>query len=114
MAPPEQIIKKFNDYQQRYPQARLTLLTNQPMYSPGDTIYFSTWFTREDLSPISGQHVISLELRDESDVNRVAIRFKVADGKSYNQLVLPATLTPGIYVLVAYSDWMKNFGESWY
>jgi hypothetical protein len=111
---PEQIIKKFNDYQQRYPQARLTILTNQPMYSPGDTIYFSTWFTKEDLSPISGQHVISFELRDESDVNRVAIRFKVADGKAYNQLVLPATLTPGIYVLVAYSDWMKNFGESWY
>ena len=111
---PEQIVQKFNEYQQRYPQVKLTVHTNQPIYSPGDTINFSTWYTREDLSPISGQHVISFELRDESSVNRAAIRFKVIDGKGYNQLPIPATLTPGIYVLVAYSDWMKNFGESWY
>lgn len=112
--PIEDLIQKYNEYQKRYPQVKLTLVTNQPIYSPGDTIYFSTWYTQEDLTPVSGQHLLTIEFWDEWGVNHQTARIKVANGKGYNQLAVPHSLKPGVYMLVAYSDWMKNFGTAWY
>lgn len=42
------------------------------------------------------------------------IRFKIQDGRGYNQLAFHGELKPGVYKLIAYTDWLKNFGQNFF
>ncbi len=107
----EGLQSKFNSYQEKYPLVKVKLSFNQPAYSPEDTLYFSAWYLYEDLKVVKGNHVVSLDIISGEGKTVQSIRFKVLDGRGYNQVALNSNLNPGIYKLIAYTDWMKNFGQ---
>ena len=105
--------QKLNAYYQYNIPVKLHLFFNQPEYIAGDTAYFKVSFvTAQDHRPIGGHQIINVNLTDRK--GKVIHHQKVAlnDGAGSNQLAVPNTLTPGVYTLVAYSDWMKNHDAS--
>lgn len=105
---------KYEQYQQQYPSVKINMVFNQPVFSPGDTSFFNAWYTNEENIPVKGNHIVNVDLISGSGSTMQQIRFRVKDGSSNNQIVFNKELKPGVYKLVAYTDWMKNFGETWF
>lgn len=106
---------KLGTYFKKNLPVKLHLFFNQPQYAPGDTAYFKASFlSADEYRPIGGRQIIQVYLADGKGVPVLEQRVLLANGFGFNQIAIPATLTPGIYTVVAYSDWMKNQDASLY
>ncbi len=105
---------RYDRYREKYPAVKINMIFNQPTFTPGDTAFFCAWYLNEELLPVKGDHIVTLDLLGGDGHTYQKIRFKVQNGKGYNQLVFRKDLPPADYTFVAYSDWMKNFGDAWF
>jgi len=112
--PIKELTEKFNSYNEIFPQSKLVLTFNQPEYAPGDTVFFKAYLLNEDLIPIKGRQVASLVLVDEEGNEAIRESFMINNGTAGNQTVLPEDLKGGVYKLVSYTNWMKNFSPKMY
>lgn len=110
----QELQRNYDQYQEKYTSVKINLVFAQPLFTPGDTAFFSAWYMTEDLQAIKGDHLITLDLLAGNGSTAQRIHFKVHNGKGYNQMVLRQDLPVGNYRFVAYSEWMRNFGEAWY
>lgn len=111
----QQIAEKFQHWQQQGFQEKIYLHTDKFSYSVGETLWFRAY--RVDAmfhSPkfYSGLIYVDLYNRCDSLIHRMML--VRTDSCFQGSLKLPATLTQGKYVLVAYSNWMQNFDPSFY
>ena len=104
--------QKYDDYQSIWPKTKLHLIFNQDKFSPGDTAYFKAYFLREDLLGVTGKQLIDINLLDSHGQSKLHIKINVYNGIGHNQLALPDRLSPGIYLVTAHSNWMKNFSSA--
>ncbi|MBI1769463.1 MAG: hypothetical protein HY015_03595 [Bacteroidetes bacterium] len=94
-------------------RAKLNLLFNQPKYAPGDTAYFRTlYLNAAELKPLKGNQIVHIYLFDQYGKRKMAHWVSVNDGLTSNKMVIPEDLVPGNYVLVAFTNWMKNLDKS--
>lgn len=107
--PIDDLIAKWEAYNKEYPQVRVHLVFNQPKYALGDTAFFKAYFLLEDYRPVADKQILTLELKDRNGNNVQAQNFRVINGEGSNQIVFPDTMTPGVYTITVYSEWMKNF-----
>jgi hypothetical protein len=110
----QEIQSKYDQFQQQYPSVKINMVFNQPVFSPGDTAFFKAWYMNEENLPVKGNHIITINLIAGTGSITQQIRFRVKDGSASNQIVFNKELAPGVYKIVAYTDWMKNFGEAWF
>ena len=110
----QELEQKYRAYSEKYPTAKINLIFNQPTYATGDTAFFSAWYVNEELLALKGDHIVTLDLVNGNGNTVQKIRFKVQNGRGSNQMVLRADLPPAEYKFFAYTDWMRNFGESWF
>lgn len=103
------LIAKWEAYNKEYPQVRVHLVFNQPKYALGDTAFFKAYFLLEDYRPVADKQILTLELKDKSGNNVQAQNFRVINGEGSNQVIFPDNMTPGVYTIIVYSEWMKNF-----
>ncbi|MDZ7647310.1 MAG: hypothetical protein U5K54_09095 [Cytophagales bacterium] len=54
---------------------------------------------------------MNLHLVDSSGVEKVHIKFNIKEGIGYNQFAIPDSLSAGIYLVTAYTNWIRNFGD---
>jgi len=102
--------QKLTAYYKNKSPVKLHLSFNQPSYAPGDTAYFRAAFLMaSNNNPVVGEQIITVELVDETNQLQLRHEFKMKNGWTGNQLIIPSDLKPGIFRLVAYNDWMKNF-----
>ncbi len=88
---------------------KLHLFFNQPEYAPGDTAYFRAAFlTAADNMPVEGRQIVTLVVLDETGKVVLSQEFRMDNGWSGNQLIIPDGFNPGVFRIVAYNDWMKN------
>jgi len=109
---PDELQVKFDNWFRRSPVYTVRMVFNQPEYVPGDTIHFSAWYLRNDLTVVQGDQVLRADLVNESGNIVQRIRFRVRDGRGGNQIILGDNLDAGIYSIYGYSDWMLNYGVS--
>lgn len=102
---------KYQLFKEKYPYTRIYLSFNQPAYTAGDSIFFSVHYVHENQQHVKGTHLININLVSNEGQTVQRIRFKVVDGLGNNQLVIPTNIKPGIYRIVAFTDWMRNFGS---
>ncbi len=107
----EELSKKFDRYQSLWTKNRLHLVLNQTKFSPGDTVWFKAYLLGEDQKVIPGRQLVNVNLVDSSGAERIHILFRVNNGMGYNQFVIPDSLSVGIYLVTAYTNWIKNFGD---
>jgi len=85
---------------------------DKPYYAAGDTIYFKTYVTLNELhTPTSLSEVVHVDLI--APQNRIinSIRLKLKQGTAYADFELPESLPAGIYRIRAYTRWMLNEGS---
>jgi hypothetical protein len=110
----QEIQTKFDNYKKRNVPVKIDFVFNQPIYAPGDTAFFSAWYHDEEFAPVKGDQIITIELYAGNDNLAQRMYFKVRNGRGSNQIIFDQKLPAGEYQLVAYSDWMKNFGDAWF
>jgi len=110
----QELQEKYDAYKTKYPFVKLYFVFNQPLYSPGDTVFFQSWYLNEEFVRVKSEHIVTLDLFDGLGHSRQKVKFKVKNGSGHSQLVINKDLPPGEYQIIAYTDWMRNFGESWF
>ncbi len=108
------LTQQFEAYTKANPQVSVHLLFNQDTYVGGDTAFFKAYFVNEDFRPVAGKQILELEVIDQDGKLVQKQSFRVVEGKSENQIILSRDLQPGKYHFVAFSEWMKNFDESFF
>jgi hypothetical protein len=108
-----QLKDKIAAFQRAFKRTKLDLYFDQPKYSPGDTAHVRTLYvTAADFKAVEGRQIIYLNFFDQLGARVFTSRLLVINGLASNDLLIPNSLNPGIYTLVAYSDWMKNMDSS--
>ena len=94
-------------------QEKTFISTDQDYYYPGETIWFSavmnyrTPSLRDSLSQVL--YVELLDVHHQTIVNKT---LRISQGIGQGEFNLPDTLTPSTYYLRAYTNWMRNYGDS--
>lgn len=103
--------EKFNAFYTRNASAKLVLLLNQSTFLPGDTLLFSARYLDETNHSVKGYHIAQLDLVNPEGKTVQRMLFKIKEGFASNQLVLPATLVPSNYRLMASTNLLRSFDE---
>ena len=100
------------DTYQGVPQERIYLQTDKPYYAAGDTVWLRAHLLDAETNvPVSRSRFVYVELHDQQAdtlMQRMMIRCD-EDGVFANALMLPKEIKGGVYTLVAYTQWMRNF-----
>lgn len=99
----------YKNYHRLWPQTNLHLVFNQSKYAPSDTIWLKAYFLKDDLSAVEGNQLIQIKLIGTSEEGVLTSMFETQNGIGHHHFLLPDSLLPGNYYLIAYNDWMKNF-----
>jgi len=87
--------------------------TDKPYYYPGETIWFkSNMMYQNPIMADSLSQLLYVELFSENKELAATGTFPITKGSSNGQLKLPNDLPKGNYVLRAYTNWMRNFGDA--
>ena len=111
----QHFLEKVQDYHVNNPQEKVYLHTDKPSYSAGESIFFKSYATigvHNLFSNWSG--VLYAELI--SPANQVVQRVTISTpmGIGIGDFALADTITEGVYRIRAYTNWMKNAGESYF
>jgi hypothetical protein len=86
---------------------------DKPYYAAGDTIYFKTYVTINELhKPTPLSEVVHVDLITPDNGIVRSIRLKLKQGTAYADFELPDSLPAGVYRIRAYTRWMLNEGKS--
>ena len=100
------------EFHKDLPQERIYLQTDKPYYAAGDTVWLRAHLMdAETNEPVIRSCFVYVELHDQQAdtlMQRMMIRCD-EDGVFANALLLPKEIKGGVYTLVAYTQWMRNF-----
>ncbi|MFZ5973373.1 MAG: hypothetical protein ACOYXA_17445 [Bacteroidota bacterium] len=108
----QQLITRIQTYLSKTPVLYTFAVFAKDKYSPGDTVFFKAYFFDLANRPVKGQAILQVEVFNETGLLVEKISVNTKDGVGYSQLMLPDTLSSGIYRIQIYNEWMKNFGTS--
>ena len=108
-------LTKLEKYTTTHLNEDVYLHLDEPYYTAGDTIYFKAYVTmgeRHKLSSISG--VLHVDVINPQNKIINSIKLKLEKGLSWGELQLPDSLPNGNYRVRAYTNWMRNNGDSFF
>ena len=100
---------------ERLPVEKLYLQTDKPYYSSGDTIRFKAYLLDANfLLPSARSGLLYVELDDMAGTAIKRVMVPVNSGLSWGNITLnEKEVHEGSFVLRAYTNWMRNFGEDY-
>lgn len=93
-------------------QEKVYLHTDKPYYYPGEAIWFKAYFSYA--SPAlkdSLSKVLYVEWINSDHKIIYSSILKIEDGRCWGDIPLSKNIKPGEYMLRAYTNWMRNYGE---
>ena len=106
-------VAKLSLYLENHVKEVSYLQFDKPYYAAGDTIYFKAYVTageKHKLSSISG--VLHVDLINAAGKIDQSIKLQLYDGLTWGDFALPDSLPTSSYRIRAYTQWMRNFGDS--
>jgi hypothetical protein len=100
----------------KYAPEKLYMQTDKPYYATGDTIWFKAWLINAPTFLLSAKSGL-LHIDIANDSNKVIKQYllPVTSGVSWGNIALDEKeYKPGTYVIRAYTNWMRNFGEDYF
>lgn len=109
----DEIISRILEYCQRVPLEKIFVHTDKPYYAEGDTIWYRVHLLDGATNvPVNRSRFVFVEMYDQTAdtlMERQMVKCN-SDGVFANALLLPKKLHSGQYTIVAYTQWMRNFG----
>lgn len=102
--------KKFLSYTRAVHREEIYIHSDREEYISGEDVWFKIYLIdRQSFKPSLDSKIAYFELLNSA--NRPVIQKKILldGGFGPGQIVLPDTLSTGIYTIRAYTSWMKNF-----
>lgn len=86
--------------------------TDKPYYYPGETIWMKGYmnYSQPGLSDSLSKVLYVEIINDAKEIVQSKV-LKIDGGWTASDFILPASLPTGNYLLRAYTNWMRNFGE---
>jgi hypothetical protein len=104
------ITQRFLKYCETIPWEEIYIHTDRDEYIAGEDLWFNTYlFDRQRNIPSSSAGIAYFEILNRENRAVVQKRIKIDKGYGPGHIVLPDSLSPGIYTIRAYTNWMKNF-----
>lgn len=98
----------FNQFQEK-----IFLHTNKPNYKPGETIWFKSYQVYQNqILKDAMSRTVYVDLVGKSRNILLSKIIQSKRGVAWGEFVLPDTLQSGTYFLRAYTNWMRNFGDT--
>ncbi|WP_338225437.1 MG2 domain-containing protein [Algoriphagus confluentis] len=113
--PLPKIIASFQRYLAEIPEEKIYLYQDREIYASGETIWFKAYLTKGPFhipSTISSTVYVEL-INAQNELIQKEIIYSPS-GFGSGQLQLPDSLQSGSYLIRAYTQWMKNFGEEYF
>jgi hypothetical protein len=102
--------QRFLNYCKAVPREEIFVHSDRDVYISGEDLWFNIYLIdRQSFKPSDNSRIVYVELLNEW--NRPVFQKRILIDKGYGpgQIVLPDTLSSGIYTIRAYTSWMKNF-----
>ncbi len=113
--PLPRIIASFQRYLAELPEEKIYLHQDRETYTSGETIWFKTYLTQGPFHlPSTLSSTVYIELIDDQNQLIQKELIYSPNGFGSGQVQLPDSLPSGNYLLRAYTQWMKNFGEEYF
>lgn len=115
----QDIIRQLQDalasFNEKFPQEKVYIQTDKTYYIPSESIWYKGYLVNaSDNKPSRTGDVVYIELQDPWG-NVIDIREQyVISGTFEGSFPLPENRPGGIYKIVSYTNWMKNWGEENY
>ncbi len=104
---------KITQWQKEFPSDRIYLTSNQPIYSPGESIWFSAFVKDEaDFKSSSKSQILHVELITPSGKVQQKLNLIARKGYCSGDITTDPNIPGGFYKLRAYTDWMLNESDS--
>ena len=102
--------ERFIRYIKAVPREEIYVHSDRDEYISGEDLWFNLYLIdRQSFKPSNDSKIAYFELLNQENRPVVQKRIRLEGGFGPGQIVLPDTLSTGIYTIRAYTSWMKNF-----
>lgn len=106
----DEVSEKFQKYCNTFPREEIYVHTDRQEYVAGEDVWFSIYLIdRQTAKQSESGKIAYFEILNPENRPVVQKRIGLENGFGPGQIVLPDTISSGIYTLRAYTNWMKNF-----
>ena len=113
--PEDKVTKTLREYNRKYPQQKVYIHTDRSRYETGDYLWFKAYVLDDathNFDTISTNLYVEL-VNYKGEVTKTRV-LKIKNGTAAGDFKLQDTIPKGYYRIRAYTNWMRNFGESFY
>ena len=104
--------EKLSNYNQSYPEDRVYVQLDKPLYKPGETIWLSAFIRNAtDMKASDKSDILHVELIDPKGNVAQKHQLIAHKGKTNAEFLLDENVMGGIYKVKAYTNWQKNTND---
>jgi hypothetical protein len=104
--------KLFNTRSQALAEERLYVSTNQPIYNPGESIWFTVFLKNAQLKKSDKSDIVHVELLAPSGNVVQTLNLIARNGVCGGDFSTSASMAGGYYKVKAYTNWMRNENDT--
>lgn len=109
------LLKRLDEYTNKYAQEKVHLHLDKPYYAIGDDIWFKVYVTNtKTAAPSVLSKIVYVELINEKDSVKKTVKLPLLSGISWGDIRLTDSLSEGNYRIRAYTNYMRNFGTEFF
>lgn len=103
------IIDKFKKWMAQHPDERLYLSTDKSLYTPGETVWFTTFVRNAStLTTDSISSILHVEVINPKGTVENHLKYMIADGVVNGNFLFTHGMAGGVYKFKAYTMWQLN------
>lgn len=97
-----------------FPAEKLAVHLTQTCLFPGEVLGFKMYCTNPLFPELELSRVAFIELVSEQNASILRKKILLEQGGGEGCFILPEDLDTGFYTVLAYTNWLKNFGETFF
>lgn len=102
--------QRFLKYCKSVPREEIFIHSDREEYISGEDFWFNVYLIdRQSFKPSQSSRIVYFELLNTENRPVVQKRILMDNGTGPGHIILPDTLSTGLYTIRAYTSWMKNF-----
>ncbi|KPL16306.1 MAG: hypothetical protein AMS26_05135 [Bacteroides sp. SM23_62] len=98
----------------RYPAEEIQVHLTQTFLFPGEILGFKIYCTNPLFPELELSRIAFIELVSDRNTSVLRKKILLEHGAGSGEFLLPDDLNSGIYTVLTYTNWLKNFGEGYF